>query len=672
MTIEKISKVLFVAHNDERDRFFQFLQEAGIVEISELAEEGVVRAFPDLRRVDSERLNALVSLCAQIDFAIEFLKPYSPKKSLLSSLKPPERMEIKDLESLAKKYNVTKIVERVTLINREIAEAQNQITKLESSIFALTPWAGLDAPIESLRDTTYVSQILFKIYKLPNERIEQEIANAGDTGVLTLVSQKRAYSYYHLICLRGDRSKYEEALSNLSAEKEPLPDFYGTFAYGLVKLKKEAADHAKKIDRLEDEARVLAADRWRLEALHDYYAIKKEREEAFYHIRASKGVFYLEGWIPEAEISPFVARLKKAFSLVEAIPFPHAEGEKSPILLKNDSTNRPFEMITELYGMPNPKELDPTPLLSPFFVVYFGLCLSDAGYALILIAALLFVIFRFKDTIGKMKVIHLFLWCSVSTLLVGTVTGSWFGDTINYLPEDSIVRTILSLGVAFDPLKQTMGFMVLCIGLGFIQVVFGILIKMYQNARKGNITEALFVQLAWVVFLFSGSALVVQFMSGDVPNSVLTISKVGISTAALSLVVFSHPEYKNPILRILWGIYAVYGCTAFIGDLMSYLRLLALGLSSSIIAIVINLVAKLTVDSIPPVFGVKIGVVFAILILVGGHFFNLVINILGAFVHTTRLQYVEFFTKFYEGGGRPFRPFKLDPKYVLLNQEKIK
>lgn len=664
MTISKFSKILFIIHQDGRESFLKYLQERGVVEITELKEKNVIETFPELGRKDSTNLNDLVALTSQIDFAINFLKPYEKKKSALSFLFPKGTKSTEDLAFLANKYNIKGVLDKVTMLNREITENRNQITKLEATAESLEPWLNIDVKFDDLRDTKNVFQTLFMIYKFPREKIESELKKTGDTHILSFVSEETNYSYYHFVCHKDDRQAYEEALANIEVEKETLPDFSGTFKSALKKLVKEVDTLKKKEEKLKEEASLISAEREKLEALYDYFTIEKEREEVLEEILFSSEVSYVEGWIPESAISAVKSEMAENFSLVEMIPFPHTDEEQPPILLENKKGVRPFEIITELYGMPNSKEVDPTPLFTPFYAIFFGLCLTDAGYGLVLIALLLFVILRFKNTLGKTKLVRLLLWGSISTVILGSLMGGWFGDVLVRLPEGSFLQRLFSSVKIMDPLEDTITFMLICLVLGFIQINFGIMVKMYKNIKRGTKSQAIFVQGGWILFINSAAVLLAGFMAGDIPAFATRAATIGIIVAATSIIFFTHTESKNIFVRMAWGLYAIYGSTSYMGDLLSYLRLLALGLATGIIATVVNLIA-IMVGEIP-----YVGFIFAAIVLIGGHTFNIAVNALGAFVHTTRLQYVEFFSKFYEGGGRPFKPFGIKPKYVLLEEAK--
>jgi V/A-type H+-transporting ATPase subunit I len=661
VSISPLTKVLFVVHSDEKSSFLKFVQELGKVQITELELKEVRAAFPELNRVDSTKLNELVALTSQIEFCIDFLSPYASRKSLLSALSPRGLKSVDDLAKLAKSTDVTGIVDRVMRFSRELSEAKNTITKLESARDTYLPWLSLDVPIERLKDTSRIHQMLFMIFKLPEQDLRGKLDAVKKDYVLSSVSRGPDYSYYHFICHRDDRETFDEVLSKLGAERETLPEFTGTYKAALDTNNREITELRKKVSEIEADVRVIAAEKGRLEELYDHYIMEKEREEVAERLDASVGVTYIEGWIPTEIMDAVREGIHERFKLVEMAAFEHSENERPPILLRNKKLVRPFEVITSLYGVPDPKEFDPTPFYTLFYAIFFGLCLTDAGYGVVLSILLFFIVFRFKYSLGKNKIVHVLLIGSLSTIVLGAITGGWFGDLLPRLHEGSALKRIGTSIMVFDPLKDTITFMLLCIALGFIQINLGMVVGLVKLLKLRERREA-FVKFAWIIFLNTAGVLVAEYMSpGLLPHGVVRAATIAILAASVGIILFSQPE-RNIFARVVWGLYNLYGCTGYLGDILSYLRLLALGLSTGIIASVVNLVAGL-------VIGVPyVGIVLAVIVFIGGHTFNIAINCLGAFVHTTRLQYVEFFTKFYEGTGRPFKPFGISPKYVFLKE----
>jgi V/A-type H+/Na+-transporting ATPase subunit I len=661
VSISPLTKVLFLAHREEKAPFLKYIQEQGIVQITELAQPDVRESFPELVRENSGKLNDLVTLTSQIDFAINFLAPYKNKKTIKPAFTDWGLKSTADLKSLAESVKVKKIIDTVFQLNRDLSEARNQITRLESIEGTFDRWLSLDAPIETLKETGFTYQMLFMIFRVEQKTIEEQLNGVGNLHVLTPVSVSPNYSYYHFICHKDKRAAYEDVLTKLGAERETLPDYKGTYKQAHNTIEKEIKAIKDKIASVEVKAAEVAQEHERLKAVYDYYTIEKEREELHNELVSSTGVVYIEGWIPVKKVQDVQDHIRSTFKLVEMVTFEHAEDDKPPILLKNSRLNRPFEIITSLYGMPDPKEFDPTPFYAFFYLIFFATCLTDAGYGVVLTILLLFIVIRFRHSFGKNKIVHVLLLGSICTIFLGAITGGWFGDLLPRLSEGSRLKDLGNSIIVLDPLKDTIKFMLFCIAIGVLQINVGMAIGFAKLVKNKENREA-FVKMLWIFFINIAIVLVTEYMSpGTLPPVLLKVCIGIILAASLGIILFSQPE-KNFFARIAWGTYNLYGCTGFLGDILSYLRLLALGLSTGIIASVVNLVAAM-VGQVP-----YVGFVLAAVVFIGGHAFNIVINALGAFVHTTRLQYVEFFTKFYDGSGKPFKPFGISPKYVFLKE----
>jgi V/A-type H+/Na+-transporting ATPase subunit I len=365
----------------------------------------------------------------------------------------------------------------------------------------------------------------------------------------------------------------------------------------------------------------------------------------------------------------------KVFSLFEK--FRHSkvyeiepeEGEEIPIILDNKPVIKPFELIINLYGVPRYFEIDPTPFVSLFFVLFFGLCLTDAGYGFIFLILSGLIYFKMR---GARKMALLIFFLGIFTIIAGALFNGWFGDLPSYLGGENFFARLAFFG---DPMKSesgAMNFFRLALALGVIQVVFGLFIKLFDNIRKKNYGVAFLDTLPWILIVVS---LIIILLSGDIavnmqladaPLFPAFMSKILIwliIPSAIVIVLFSARDQKSWGFRIFMGflnLTIVNGITSFLGDFLSYIRLMALGLVTAGIGVAINRIA-FDLGSIP-----VIGIVIIIVGLIFGHIFNMGINILGGFVHTLRLQYVEFFSKFYEGGGRPFKELKEEHNYITL------
>jgi V/A-type H+-transporting ATPase subunit I len=303
--------------------------------------------------------------------------------------------------------------------------------------------------------------------------------------------------------------------------------------------------------------------------------------------------------------------------------------------------------------------MDPTPKLAPFFFVFFGMCLGDAGYAMIMAGVVWFVFMKYKKIpTGIKEFLKLFLFVSASTFIYGAITGSFFGDLFAVVPFLAPLNTVRNFITLTDPLANPILVLGISLAFGIVHLFYGMILAFKICWNEENYVDAVFDKAAWLIFL-TGIILTAVTGAGILKWLALLITIVG----GLMIFYYAGLEKKGFFSKIVSGFLALYGATSWLGDVLSYSRLLALGLASAAIAMIINLLAGLVVG-VP-----YVGWLIAIVIVVGGHLFNLAINVLGAFVHSLRLQYVEFFSKFYSGGGREFNTFSCNAKYINISEK---
>jgi V/A-type H+-transporting ATPase subunit I len=393
----------------------------------------------------------------------------------------------------------------------------------------------------------------------------------------------------------------------------------------------------------------------------DYLSILKSKKDIEKYIKQTEKVIIIEGWILKKELNKLKDILYKKYKELEVVFSDPKESDDIPVALKNNKFVEPFESITELYGIPKYKEFDPTPLFAPFYFIFFGMCLSDAGYGLVIAVLSYWALAKFKFEGMAKKFIGLFFLGGVSTFIMGAIMGSWMGDTLNFLPENMLfIKTFLIDTISLlDPIKNPMPLLLISLSLGVIQIYTGFIIKFIANIKDNKIKTGLMDQGSWLLLI---SGLLLSALANTIGSlaGFKIITNYIIWAGLLSVVITQGRSNKNIILKAAGGVLSLYDLIGYFSDILSYSRLFALGLSTAVLAVVVNNFVMLFKD-IP-----IIGIIIAALVFILGHFFNMVISGMGAFIHSTRLQYVEYFTKFYEGGGTPFKPFKVITKYIKV------
>ncbi|HHW49560.1 MAG TPA: V-type ATP synthase subunit I, partial [Clostridiaceae bacterium] len=329
-----------------------------------------------------------------------------------------------------------------------------------------------------------------------------------------------------------------------------------------------------------------------------------------------------------------------------------AKNEQYPILLKNNKFVKPFELVTELFSLPNSSEIDPNAFMAPFFFFFFGLMVGDAGYGLLMVIGTSIILrkFKFEGTIGKL--IKLLFYCGISTFIWGALLGGWFGDVVSAVTGGAYAIK----PIWFNPLEDPMKLLIWSFVFGVIHLFTGMGLNAYKQIREGKIIDAIFDTGFWYIFLIGLMLLLVG-------GTFASIGKYMAGIGAVLLVITQGRSEKNIFKKFTKGLLSLYNSVGFFSDVLSYSRLLALGLSTGVVASVINTIGTL--------FGFgPFGIIVFIVAFVIGSLFNMLINVLGAYVHSSRLQYVEFFGKFYEGGGKAFEPFKIKTKYTKLDDRR--
>ncbi|MDD4568920.1 MAG: V-type ATPase 116kDa subunit family protein, partial [Tepidanaerobacteraceae bacterium] len=395
----------------------------------------------------------------------------------------------------------------------------------------------------------------------------------------------------------------------------------------------------KERDNIKNESKKLSKERLYFEILYDYYSVERDRKSAVLKVADTDKTFSLQAWLPEKYEEHVKKKVLEVTDLVYLEFQVPTEDEDIPVLLSNAKLIEPFEVITELYSLPDPRGVDPNLYMAPFYFVFFGMMLSDAGYGIVLSLLTGYALWKFKLAGSGKKFAAMLFLCGISTAMWGVIFGGWFGDLIKVKP------------LWINPLDNPLLVLIVAFILGIIQIYTGIILNAYKNIRAGHIADALMDQGLWLVLLTG----LLMFVKPELSAVAKNVSIFG----ALGLVLTQGRSQKGILKKLMSGILSLYNITGYLSDVLSYSRLLALGLTTGVIATVINTMAK-------TVAGSFIGYIVMALIIVGGHVFNLAINVLGAYVHSSRLQYIEFFSKFYDSGGQAFDPLKIKTTYVQL------
>lgn len=669
MAVLQMQKINLCALKKNRKYILEMLQALGVVEIISGQElmDGFEKMDTSAQKSQFEKTAALV------DQALECLQKYVPeKKGMLSSLAGRDFVDAGTFDQAMEDKNLfLTIANEIVQSEKKIAENHAAILKMNTKIDNILPWSAMDIPMNTTgtKKTDVLMGTLDGQYDL--EAVYGMIAeNAGDACTdVSVISSSKNQTCIAVICLKKDTAAVEEGLRANGFARAPFlsrktPAARIEVLRGKIRDLEEDTEETKK--RLED----LAVNRQDLKLISDYFRIRAEKYGVLGGLAQSKNTFFISGYVPEQNVEMVVRKLTDSFDVmveVEDIP----DTEEAPVQLQNNRFSASTEGVVESFGLPKKGEIDPTFIMSFFYVFLFGLMLSDAAYGLIISIACGCALLKFKGMEqGLKKSLQMFFYCGLSTLFWGLMFGGFFGDLITVIASTFFHKDVTIPALWFAPLDDPMRLLLWSLLFGIIHLFTGLGIKGYMMVKEGRYLDCLYDVGFWFALLIG---LLLILIPSDLfasiagqkftfPGFVGIIAKVLTVAGLVGIILMSGRRKKNPALRIALGLYDIYGITSWLSDVLSYSRLLALGLATGVIAQVVNSMASMMGDGI-------LGAVFFIIVFIIGHTMNIAINLLGAYVHTNRLQYVEFFGKFYEGGGRPFEPFKQNTKYIRIKED---
>ena len=671
MAVLQMQRISICALKKDRKAILEKIQSMGIMEMSQVAEDE--DGFEKMDTISARQ--SFEKKASLSESALDILDAYAPeKKSMFASLEGKKLVESDQFAKItAKKEEILEKAERIVACNKEIAEHKAESAKLENQIEALVPWLSLDVPM-NCKGTGKTAMLLGTMpgettLELVYEQIQTGEAQTDAVDVEIINSDQDA-TYLAVLCLKADAGAVEEALRAAGFAK-PSQTVHAVPAKETAELKTKIEQLNKKIEEIEEEIKGCAKFREELKVIGDYYRMRAKKYEILGTLPQSQRTFVISGYIPKKAAGAVEKAIGEHYDCVIDID-ELKEDEEPPTVLQNNAFSSSVEGVLEAYGLPHKGEFDPTTIMSFFYVFFFGMMLSDAAYGAIVAIACFVVLKKYPRMSASMhKSIKLFMFCGLSTIVWGILFSGYFGDAV-----DVIGRTFFGVEVSvpplwFAPLNDPMKLLIYSMAFGLVHLFVGLGIKGYMQIKDKQYLDFFCDVVLWFIFLIG---LIMMLIPSDIfasiaqvkivfPPVLNTLAKALSIIGAVGLLLMSGRSSKNPVLRLALGAYDIYNITGWLSDVLSYSRLLALGLATGVIASVVNQMGSMLGGGIVGAIG------FAIIFVIG-HAMNLSINLLGAYVHTNRLQFVEFFGKFYEGGGRPFEPFETDTKYVDIKEER--
>lgn len=644
MPIVEMKKISLLGHRQERDQIVDLLHRMGTVEIVDLQESDAWPELAPLLELDqaSEAAASIESRLGEVRYCLDFFHRYFPVRKSFVEQFIGSKLEISSDE-------FTRLVgraEEIFAVYTACREAEERLTKIRNEetrcrnmLEDLAPWAGFLLPLGEIYCSLRVEMGLATVPEDAYPALKEALAVQAPDFNLEEVSVDKELAHIFYIFPAGDYDLVQPLFKEASVALVSFPEVTGTAAETACALEKKFTELSAERDAVLAGVEELLVHRPQLMALYDYLDNERAKREAAANMARTQSSFVMEGWVPAPALEKLEQSLHAETATAVLVSRDPDKHEEVPVLLQNKGPAEACEVVTRLYSVPRREELDPTPFMAPFFLIFFGICMADVGYGVALSLLALFLSYKLKLAGMGKQLVNLLLWGGVSSVIFGVLQGGYFADLFrlpplwfNPLDGDGLVKMLL-----------------ICFGLGLFHMYFGMAIQAYRSIKAGKPLDALFDQGSWFITL-NGLIMFVLPGMGEAARWVVI-------AGVLSLLLTQGRRQKGLLRKFAGGLGSLYNIMNYLSGVLSYSRLLALGLSTAVIGSVFNLISKLV--EVP-----FLGLVFMLLVLVGGHLFNLLIGVLGAYVHASRLQYIEFFGQFYEGGGKAFKPFAMKTKFV--------
>lgn len=658
MAISNMLKLLLIGNVKERNSLIKRLHKLGCVEVA---------TTDKIEKMQSADTGEYADKCkvklARLEFCLETVKSYKPTALKLAKeqkidyipAKGKGPFQTRPLISFEDFSNLKDIETDIFTQISQLKEYTDKIialrakTQKETNVIAsLAPYANMHAPFSKFKDTATASVLLGEVAKTKValfEKIESEYGgvyevfqgSGNSDGVAIVIDKSKREDIQQLL------ADTEFTACSISSDSTP-EEMRAQAEKNLAETEKErnlAIEAIMTFVNIFDDVK----------RLHDYFTLEVAKAESENRTQTTSSTYYLEAWLPEGEKDRVDKDLENSpLSLAYTIREP-LESETPPTFVESNGVVAPYESVTNMFSVPFYKEIDPNPSVAFFFFLIFGMMLGDAGYGLLLTLGTGIILALRKPPKGEMNLVKIMFMGGISTFIWGFLFGSYFG----------LSATDLGIWCWFNPIEDPMPLLILSLAVGVVQMFFGMAINMVALIKKHQPVWGISSAFSWYFLALGiGGIFGASYIGAWAKTAGIVFAVLGVV-----LLMLSGTFGKRGAKKVTGALSSLYGIINFFSDMMSYTRIFGLGLASGVIGMVFNEIASVISGMMPFKF---MGVIVTIIICIIGHTFNISINALGAYVHNSRLQFVEFFGKFYTGGGELFAPLGSQMKYYRIGE----
>jgi len=604
-----------------------------------------------------------------------FIDSLLPVKTVVGAGELDETISSVDLEELH--AEVKKRIESLRGYHARLAVLAKEREHLVRLVFVSVPIAQL----RSLKRTFCL------VAEGGRSRLENVARDAGGAGLISWeVRRTRGDLIIALFAgMKRDEAKCADILRAHGFHILDFPDLSVDIEERIEEIDREVAEIRETIGTLQERVESLLSPVTvhRLEILNGYWESEKRRAGKARSMLCSQRLGIASGYVISTDAPAFIADMGRQFPGASVISSAPAPGDAVPVAIRLPRWLRPLELLITMFGLPDYFSIDPTPYLAVVFLVFFGICFADVVYGLLLMLLSWLMMRRYRLQDNLREFFRLFYYCGISTVIFGVLTGSWAADIYNYFGPNNLFQRFVQKTTVLDMLAKPILALMIALAIGILNQFYGIVMRMIKDMRQSNWKGVIYDGAFWLIYLGGLLAAVLITISGRGGSVARGAGLAAVAAGAVGLVLTQGRDEKSIAGKAIFGVVSLYGIVggygtvSFIGDVLSYSRLLALGLTTYIVGMSFNIIAKVVPQIITSLFPFTAGVMsspaggglLVISVMVFGHLFNFFLSILSAFVHSARLILLEWFGRFYQGGGEWFQPHGFTSATVELIQQ---